>query len=343
MKVAAVIPAHNEEDTIRECVRALARQTYPVERVVVVNDDSTDGTATVLQKLQQKYAFLHVVEKRADSTMRAGAVNLGIAELSTASCDIVLVLDADAYPHSRVAEEAVAMFSADKPNTIGAICSTVKLRGSGILYRLQKLEYGSFNADRVITHQGVMIVHGLCGAYRLNALHDVGGYTPGHLLEDYDLTVRLKKAGWKTVFNPRMKSETPCVPTWRQLIRQRLRWFRGGVDIILQHGVNRHTWFDAFQHVLFILLLVAIGWVAGSAIAGEAQWSPRVSLHILPVTLFGIGFLDLMLRRRWIEGGDKTDTVIRSMIVPELLYAVFMSALKVASYFLALLRVAPRW
>ena len=43
--VSAVVPTHNNEDTIDRCLACLRRQTYPNLEIVVINDGSTDGTA----------------------------------------------------------------------------------------------------------------------------------------------------------------------------------------------------------------------------------------------------------------------------------------------------------
>lgn len=59
--VSAIVPARNEEATIARAVASLAAQPEIVE-IVVVNDESTDGTAAVLARLADEESKLHVYD-----------------------------------------------------------------------------------------------------------------------------------------------------------------------------------------------------------------------------------------------------------------------------------------
>lgn len=344
LKCVAIIPAHNEDQTIAPCIESLARQTYLLEKIIVVNDGSTDWTELVVNHVRQKYPQIECLTKKADGSLRAGAINYALKHLSESDCDLVLIADADAVFAPTVVEEAVKMFERDTDEEIGGICSSVELVGQGLLHRLQKLEYGGFNADRVATLRNIMIIHGLCGVYRLKALRQVRGYTVGHLIEDYDLTVKLKKAGWKTVFNPRMHVQTHSVPTLRDLVRQRLRWYRGGVQVLLDHGVTRFTALDAFNHIHFIALLAVIGLIVGFGVqASGGRWTPHLWWHPIPLMVFFVGWLGGLVQLKWVKGLDWKDVLVRLAIVPELLYYTLLSGVRVYAYFLEFVSAKKRW
>jgi glycosyltransferase involved in cell wall biosynthesis len=53
--VSIVIPAYNEEATIRACVEAAILQTVPASEIIVVDNRSTDATAEIVRSLQAQY------------------------------------------------------------------------------------------------------------------------------------------------------------------------------------------------------------------------------------------------------------------------------------------------
>jgi glycosyltransferase involved in cell wall biosynthesis len=53
--VSIVIPAYNEEATIRACVVAAIYQTVPAREIIVVDNRSTDGTAEIVRALQREF------------------------------------------------------------------------------------------------------------------------------------------------------------------------------------------------------------------------------------------------------------------------------------------------
>src|SRR5438876_3733517 len=59
--VSAIIPARNEEAVIAACITSLANQPEIAE-ILVVNDQSTDGTAAVVRGLMAKIPNLHLVD-----------------------------------------------------------------------------------------------------------------------------------------------------------------------------------------------------------------------------------------------------------------------------------------
>lgn len=53
--VSIVIPAYNEESTIRACVLAALMQTVPASEIIVVDNKSTDATAAIVAALQEEH------------------------------------------------------------------------------------------------------------------------------------------------------------------------------------------------------------------------------------------------------------------------------------------------
>ncbi len=93
--VSAIVPARNEEATIARAVDSLAAQPEIAE-IIVVNDQSTDSTAAVLEGLAARVGKLRVLETRQVPSGWVGksyAAWLGAAQ---ATGDWLLFTDADA-------------------------------------------------------------------------------------------------------------------------------------------------------------------------------------------------------------------------------------------------------
>jgi Glycosyl transferase family 2 len=92
--VSAIVPARNEEATISAAVESLAAQPE-IKEIIVINDQSTDGTAAALQQLSLRCAQLRVLETKdlpAGWVGKNYAVSLGAAQ---ATGDWLLFTDAD--------------------------------------------------------------------------------------------------------------------------------------------------------------------------------------------------------------------------------------------------------
>ncbi|MHB1136482.1 MAG: glycosyltransferase family 2 protein [Coriobacteriia bacterium] len=87
MSVIALIPAHNEADRIDATVAAVLGVSG-IDRVVVIDDASADGTAALARS-----AGAEVIEL-ADNLGKGGALQAGLDSVS-AEADIVVLLDGD--------------------------------------------------------------------------------------------------------------------------------------------------------------------------------------------------------------------------------------------------------
>lgn len=84
-KVAAIVPAYNEEDTLKEVLTTL-KKTRRVNQVLVISDGSMDNTAEVAR--ESRVEVIDLLDNRG----KGGAIKAG---LSYTDADILLFLDAD--------------------------------------------------------------------------------------------------------------------------------------------------------------------------------------------------------------------------------------------------------
>lgn len=86
MKVAAVLPAYNEEARVRDVLKAVLRAPS-IDEVIVVNDGSTDRTAEVVRAVSDVCLVNLRVNQGKGGAMRAGA--------DATDADVLVFLDAD--------------------------------------------------------------------------------------------------------------------------------------------------------------------------------------------------------------------------------------------------------
>ncbi|MBU1124808.1 MAG: glycosyltransferase family 2 protein [Candidatus Omnitrophica bacterium] len=91
MKLSIVIPAHNEEENIREVVQRIEQVVDIPHELVIVNDHSTDKTGVFLQELKGKYQNITVVE----NTLAAGFANAVKAGFSHTQHEVIIPIMAD--------------------------------------------------------------------------------------------------------------------------------------------------------------------------------------------------------------------------------------------------------
>lgn len=87
MRVAVIIPAYNEAATVAR-VAAIARQAPSVDRVIVVDDGSTDGTDRAAASVPGVEVLRHETNLGKGEAMRTGV-------RAASDCDIIVFLDAD--------------------------------------------------------------------------------------------------------------------------------------------------------------------------------------------------------------------------------------------------------
>lgn len=98
MHVTAVLVAYNREQLLREALEALAEQSRPVDRLVVVDNASDDGSLEVAQKLLEQWGERARLIPLTSNTGGAGGFTVGIAAALEEETDWVWVMDDDTVP-----------------------------------------------------------------------------------------------------------------------------------------------------------------------------------------------------------------------------------------------------
>lgn len=99
-KVVAIVVTYNRKELLQECLDALMNQTYPLNKIIVINNCSTDGT----DKLFEEGAKYHVDNIELVTTSKnlggAGGFCEGIKIADTTDCDLIWIMDDDTIAYN---------------------------------------------------------------------------------------------------------------------------------------------------------------------------------------------------------------------------------------------------
>lgn len=104
-----IIPTYNEKDNIERLVNEINRQAKGI-RILVVDDNSPDGTGEIADNLKKKYRNLSVMHRKG----KAGLGSAILGGFSRAKTDMIGVMDADfSHPPSLLPRMIKEMRNAD--------------------------------------------------------------------------------------------------------------------------------------------------------------------------------------------------------------------------------------
>jgi cellulose synthase/poly-beta-1,6-N-acetylglucosamine synthase-like glycosyltransferase len=245
--VAVLIPAHNEESVIVQTVTSVLASDFPELCVIVIDDGSTDATGSLLDEhfgSDSRVQIIHQVNRGKPAALSAG--------IAHAHIDVLVTIDADTEIEPDAISKLVRHFSDPR---IGAVAGNVKVGNrSRWLTRWQALEYiTSQNMEKRAFDllNCITVVPGALGAWRRTAVEAAGGITADTVAEDADLTIAIRRLGWRISYDEEAIAWTEAPETPRVLIRQRFRWTFGTLQSFWKH-----------KGTLFRPKYGTLGWVA---------------------------------------------------------------------------------
>jgi peptidoglycan-N-acetylglucosamine deacetylase len=242
--VAVLVPAYNEGQLIRNTLLALAACNPQPNEVLILDDGSTDDTASsarmAIEEIAERFpGACRFTLRTLTNGGKARALNTG-TEMATS--DVILVIDADTIVDEKIIEHMALHFRDPK---VGAVAGNVKVGNRrNILAALQTLEYViALNLDRRAQDVArvMAVVPGAAGAFRRSALLAIGGYPTDTLVEDADLTQMMLREGWRIPYEPLAVAWTEAPQSLRDVVKQRRRWSFGTIQVVNKH---KHAVFE---------------------------------------------------------------------------------------------------
>jgi biofilm PGA synthesis N-glycosyltransferase PgaC len=263
--VTILIPAYNEEAVIATSVRAAMAVDYPGLEIVVLDDGSTDDTVAVASAAAADDPRVEVVPD-AVNRGKAERLNLGFHR---ASNELVVVTDADTHLHPLAIRLLVARLLRS-PRFVAVAGAPHVTNRENLVCSLQVLEaasiIGLIRRTQAVA-RGVGTVAGVLGLFRRDAVIAVGGYDGRMATEDIDLSWRLLRAGWHTVYEPNALLGMEVPSNLRALWAQRARWARGQGEVLHSHVPQVARWRNRSMWPLVLETLASPIWVLALAVS----------------------------------------------------------------------------
>lgn len=192
MKYYLIIPAHNEADFIALTLNSIASQTLLPSKVVVVNDNSTDATASIVTEFSTAHDYISLVNKTSEAIHLPGskviqAFHKGF-ETIDADFDVIVKLDADLILPDNYFETIINHFKKDdKIGMVGGF-AYIEKNGQWILENLTDKDH----------------IRGAFKAYRKECFLQIGNLKPAMGWDTVD-ELLCKFYGWKVVTDASLK------------------------------------------------------------------------------------------------------------------------------------------
>lgn len=265
--VSIVMPVMNEASRLDAALAGLRGQTYPADRIEIlaVDGGSTDGTVDLLER--EAAADPRIRPLGGPGVNTPAALNIGIAN---ARGEIVAYVGGHGHPDPRFLELAVDRLESDA--RLGCVGGLIIPAGDGETARAAMIaRFSVFGVGRGI-YTTDPTVHEIetvqWGVYRKDAVEQAGLFDPElQFGEDEELNYRLRRAGFRILYDPALRMTYYARSTFRGLFRQYRNYGRARVRVL-----RKHPEFLRPKHVVPGLVVATLAGAAALPIVARRLW-----------------------------------------------------------------------
>ncbi len=266
--ISVIVPVKDEERVVGRLLNALLKADYPKEKmeIVVVEDGSVDRTTEICRDFVKQYPSQVKVICRNVSDGKPSAL---IEALKYVKNEIVGVFDADNVPEQDVLLRVAKHFKDPSVVALQGRVSAINAEENmltQLVTQEEAVRYDGFMGGKEIL--GLFVpLNGSCYFVKRAVLEAVGGWDTRSLSEDMELAARLIHNGYKIKYASDVRSWQEYPASLTTFFKQRLRWFRGTMEVGVKYGkllknLNRVSLDAEFTMVgSFILISCLVGYL----------------------------------------------------------------------------------
>ncbi len=287
-EVTIIVPAWNEEKTLRGTVESLFGLDYPHDKlnIFLIDDGSTDGTWEVMKTFDGQRG-IKILQK--ENGGKHTAVNYGIANSTSR---FIGCLDADSYVHPQALKRIMSYFEND-PETMAVSPSIIVNKPKGIMQIVQRVEYewAVFNKKMLGFLGGIYVTPGPFSFYRREVFERLGAYVKAHNTEDMEIAFRMQSNHMKIDQCNDAFVYTTAPNTVRKLYKQRLRWIYGFIMNCWDYRKilfrKKYGVFSTFSVPAGVISMIAVPYILSLLVYNTAIAATK---HIERISLTGFNW-----------------------------------------------------
>lgn len=249
IKVSIITPSFQSSKTIRDTLESILRQTYGKIEYILIDGGSTDGTLEIAKQYEEKFlqkGYEIQIFSEKDAGIYDG-MNKGIAK---ASGEIVGIINSDDWYEDNAIERVVQTYHETKFDMFYADLRMWSQKDDQTWKEklIKHARYRKLAVSRDWNHPTTFIRRSVYQQYhyKLESLHD-----------DWDLVLRIRKAGYKIVVLPEVLANFRMNGTSHERkLAKVLERVRARYRIYRNNGYSRWYLADC-------ILIEVVKWIAG--------------------------------------------------------------------------------
>lgn len=228
--ISVIIPAYNEQASVRETIQSVKNQTIPISEIIVVDDCSSDKTGEIASSMGAT-----VIRTETNQGTKAMAQEY-VLKRELIKTELFVTIDGDTILHPEAIEKTLPYFNDPLTASVCGFVIPAKIRT--VWERGRFIEYifgiGLFKAAQ--NNIGVVMVSSGCfSIFRLELVQKMGGFKARSMAEDMDLTWEFALAGYHVYCVQDAYCYPYDPPTFRIFVNQIDRWYRSFFQNISIH------------------------------------------------------------------------------------------------------------
>jgi cellulose synthase/poly-beta-1,6-N-acetylglucosamine synthase-like glycosyltransferase len=226
-KVSFLIPLLNEEKTLAQALDSLLAVEYSPEKmeILLAIGNCTDNTRMIAEEYQKKHVNIQILENPTGNT----SIGRNIC-IQHSTGEMLMNYSGHVITEKNLLKE-LALRLKSLPGDVAAVgCSNLSPGKQNFVGEVSGAAFLSFMGGRSFFSQNAMFPeerytdHLSFSCYRKEVVEKVGGFDPVFWCgQDYELDIRLRKAGYKILYTPKTKvyhfKRDSVRSLWHQMFR----------------------------------------------------------------------------------------------------------------------------